>query len=249
MSGYDPAAYGDAWAEIYDRVHQSPELDATVSLLADLAAGGRVLEFGAGTGRLVLPLRERGLEVHGIEASEAMLARMRTKPGGADLPLTLGDFTTVRVEGSFSLVVLAFHALFNLPTQQAQVGCFRNAAAHLVAGGRFVVEASVPKLVMFEGAETVAFDGDGVAGDARPALQRHDPVQQRMESVYLYVGAGDPVLLPITIRYAWPSEIDLMARLAGLELEARWADWRQAPFIAASARHISVYRRTSHTTR
>lgn len=241
MSGYDPAAYGDAWAGAYDSLHRLPDTDTAVRTLADLAGGGRVLELGAGTGRLALPLAARGLDVHAVEASAAMIARLRGKPGGRDLPVTQGDLTDVRVAGGFSLVVLAFHTLFNLPTQELQVRCFANAAAHLVPGGRFAVEASVPHRVMVDGAETVRL-GDGPAAPGEPAVQRHDPLAQRVDFAYLYLGGGEPVLLPVTIRYAWPSEVDLMARLAGMTLEARWSDWSRRPFTASSQRHVSVYR-------
>lgn len=242
MTGYDPAAYGEAWARAYDPLHRLPETRQAVETLAGLAGGGRVLEFGAGTGRLALPLAARGLDVHGIEASQAMIAALRAKPGGRQLPLTQGDFTRARVEGTFTLVVLAFHTLFSLPSQDLQVRCFASAAAHLGPGGRFVVEASVPRAVMFEGAETVRVDTEPAELSLEPTVQRHDPVAQRLDAGYLYLGEGGPVVLPVEIRYAWPSEIDLMARLAGMALEYRWADWSRGAFTASSPRHVSVYR-------
>lgn len=244
MDGYDPAAYGDAWAEFYDQVHaRLPDTSDAVDTLARLSGGGPVLELGVGTGRLALPLAARGVEVHGVDASQAMLDRLRGKPGGAGLTVTRADFATIDLDRSFAVVVLVFNTLFNLPTQAAQVRCFATAAAHLRAGGRFVVEAFVPDLSRFHG-DQAARVSDVTAGAAALTLERHDPVSQTVDSVHLHVGEhGLARPLPVSVRYAWPSELDLMARLAGLTREERWGDWSGTPFTAASTAHVSVYRR------
>lgn len=243
MGAYDPAAYGDAWADVYDRLHAHvDDADEVVDALARLAGDGPVLEFGVGTGRLALPLAARGVEVHGVDASQAMLDRLRAKPGGDQLTVTRADFAAVRLDRTFCLVVLAFNTLFNLPTQEAQVRCFERAAAHLRPGGRFVVEAFVPDLRRFEGNQAVRAD-DVHADQATLTLERHDPVAQAVTSVHLHASEDGLRFLPVPIRYAWPSELDLMARLAGLGLEHRWSDWAGSAFTAASTAHVSVYRR------
>ena len=243
MTDYDAATYGEQIADIYDaRYGGRLDTDATVAFLAELAAGGAVLELGIGTGRVALPLAERGVEIHGIDASEAMVVRLRAKPGGADIPVTIGDFAEVGVEGQFSLVFVVFNTFFALLTQDDQVRCFRNVAAHLAEGGRFVVEAFVPNLARFvrdQNCEVVRADADGVDLD----VARHDRVQQRITAQHVVIGGDGIRLYPVRLRYAWPSELDLMARLAGLRLRERWGGWRREPFSASSTQHVSVYER------
>ncbi|MGH8906523.1 MAG: class I SAM-dependent DNA methyltransferase [Egibacteraceae bacterium] len=238
---WTPEEYGDAWAPVYDRFHD-PKLDTetAVEALARLAGEGRVLEFGIGTGRLALPLAARGLEVHGIDASQAMVARLRAKPGGGHIPVVIGDFAQARAEGRFDLVLLAFNTLFNLPSQDAQCRCFANAAGHLTRRGAFVVEAFVPDLRRFHDDQSVRAEE---IDDQNVVLEvaRHDPVNQQVVSARVMIDDGVQTRL-VKIRYAWPSEIDLMARLAGLGLAERWGGWSGEPFTRESPTHISVYR-------
>jgi SAM-dependent methyltransferase len=244
MTGYDPTAYGARIADDYDRLYDGMlDTDAAVDCLAQLAGEGPVLELGVGTGRLALPLAERGLSVHGVESSPAMIDQLRSRPGGAAIDVVLGDFAEVRVPGPFTLVVLALNTIFALPSQDAQVACFENAASHLRPGGRFVVEAWVPDPTRFVGGAAVTvrrLQDDHVSLD----VARLDPVGQRMETTQVSLRDGDVRLYPANHRYAWPSEIDLMARLAGLALESRWSGWDRSPFTEASASHVSVYRRS-----
>jgi SAM-dependent methyltransferase len=219
----------------------SPDvLDPAVERLRDLADGGRVLEFAIGTGRVAIPLLEKGLEVCGIEIAPAMVDRLREKVSPERLPVVLGDMTTSRASGAFSLVFLVFNAISTLPTQGQQVDCFRNAACHLQAGGRFVIELWVPELPKRPPhAQAVV----GHSEDGRMVIDTYDVVAQHVVSHHF--GFKDPdniTLFRSPHRYVWPSELDLMAQLAGFELESRHADWKGSPFTAASGSHVSVYR-------
>lgn len=243
-----PEAFGERMAEAYDDWYGTRLADATtpqtVETLAGLAGrGGRVLELAIGTGRVALPLAARGLEVHGIEGSPAMVAKLREKPGGSDIPVTVGDLADVGVEGRFDLIFLVFNTLFNLTRQEAQVRCFRNVARHLNAGGKFVLEAFVPDPSRFAGGQSVRTVHTAPGGVVLEAAL-HDPVTQCVQYHYVAFGPDGPQLYSVPMRYAWPAELDLMARLAGLELRERWADWDRAPFTASSASHVSVYGRS-----
>ena len=243
MTDYDAATYGDRIADVYDDWYV-PRFDTTavVDTLADLARGGHVLELGIGTGRIALPLAERGVEVHGVDASEAMVARLRAKPGGADIPVTIGDFAELEVDGTFSLIFIAFNTLFGLLSQDDQVTCFCNVAVHLAEDGLFAIEAFVPDVARFDrGQRTQAtlVEPDQVMID----VSQHDPVGQLVRSQHVVIGEAGVKLYPVYIRYAWPSELDLMARLAGLRLRHRWGSWDREPFTAASSQHVSVYER------
>jgi SAM-dependent methyltransferase len=239
---HDPAAYGDRMAGDYDAIHEGVlDTVGAVTRLAELAGAGPILEWGVGTGRLAIPLRERGFEVHGVDSSEGMLESLRAKPGGGGVVVHLGDFADLRVDGAFTLVALPFNTLFALPDQDAQLRCFANAARHLAPGGRFVVEAWVPELEGFAGGTSVrprAVGGEEVA----LVLARLHRADQRITSTQVHFGPAGVRTFPMNHRYAWPAELDLMARLAGLGLEHRWADWRGAPFTDESAAHVSVYR-------
>ena len=244
MENVNAATYGDRIAEIYDEVHahlSTPDVvDPIVDLLAELAGGGPALELGIGTGRIALPLAARGVEVHGIDASEAMVAKMREKPGGADIPVIIGDFAYLDVDGRYSVIYVVFNTLFALPSQGAQVECFRNVARHLRDGGVFLVTAFVPDPSRFDRGQRVStgiVENDFVSLD----LDRHDPTTQTVASSHLYITPEGVQMYPVAIRYAWPSELDLMAELAGMHLRSRWADWRRNPFTAASAGHVSIY--------
>ena len=242
--------YDEERAEAYDRRHAErfAEADTTAELLAGLVedrAGARVLELGIGTGRLALPLAARGLEVHGIDSSSPMVERLRAKPGGAELPVVLGDFTEVGslVEGEYDLVLLPFNALFELLSQDEQCRCLAGAAAHLAPGGALVVEALAPELTRLEQSITVtSLAADEVVLQATS----HDPLTQVVRGHDVVLTETAPARLrPWAIRYATAPEIDLMARLAGLELRQRWGGWEKEPFTAGSARHVSVYGRAA----
>ena len=243
MQDYGPETYGDRIASEYDGLYERHlDTDAAGDALARLAAGGRVLELAIGTGRLAIPLAGRGLEVHGIDASQEMVGRLRAKPGGADIPVAMGDFADVGVEGSFDLIFVAFNTIFALLTQDDQLRCFANAAAHLAGGGRFVVEAFVPDLARFDRGQRVGVTAVGV-DRVDLEVSRHDPLNQRVDSQHLFVTEDGTKLAPVSLRYAYPGELDLMARLAGLELQDRWGGWHGEPFTSGSDRHVSVYAR------
>jgi SAM-dependent methyltransferase len=228
------AGYDDSSAEMFDpRV-----VESTVDVLAELAGGGRALEFGIGTGRIALPLARRGVEVHGIDLSRAMVARLRAKPGGDAIGVTIGDFATTKVPGSFSLTYLVFNTIMNLTTQEAQVACFRNAAAHLEPGGCFVIEVGVPDLRRLPpGQNVVPFQ----VGETEWAYDVYHVATQKMSSNYVKVVDGRGEFRSIPFRYVWPAELDLMAQLAGLRLRARWDGWTRAPFTDESRQHVSVW--------
>ena len=244
MDEYGAATYGDRIADTYDRLYPEQEgVTPEVRALATLAGGGRALELGIGTGRVALPLAEQGVAVHGIDASEAMVVKLRAKPGGADIPVTIGDFAEVAVDGTFTLIFAVFNTFFALTTQEAQVRCFQRVADHLADGGVFLIEVFVPDPARFTHGQSLGvtnLDTDRVTLD----VARHDPLHQRVYSHHLQFSESGTHLYPVQLRYAWPSELDLMARLAGLRLSERWSDWTGAPFTAASTRHISLYERS-----
>ena len=212
---------------------------ATVDVLADLAGDGPALELGIGTGRIALPLRERGVEVHGIDLSEAMVAQLRAKHGGAAIPVTMGDFASVRAPGTFALVYLLFNTIMNLTTQDQQVACFRNAARHLAPGGCFVIEVSVPRLQRLPPGET--FQPFTVT-PTRLGIDEYDVATQRLVSHHYVVSDGVLDSNAIPFRYVWPAELDLMAQLAGMSLSQRWGGWGGEPFTSSSSQHVSVWR-------
>lgn len=241
MEGYGKETYGAAWAGDYDSIFpEAPK--AMIDRLTEFAGGGRVLELAIGTGRVAVPLAASGVELVGIDISEEMVARMRSKPGGASIPVVIGDFAEVAVEGTFRLVFLVFNTLFALETQDEQVRCFHNVASHLEPGGRFVLEAFFPDVTRFDrgqrlGALEVSLDGIQVEAS------RHDRVTQQIASQRVHITNDGVKVLPVAVRYAWPSEMDLMARLAGLALEHRWGAWEREPFDQESRSHVSVYRK------
>jgi SAM-dependent methyltransferase len=217
----------------------SPEvLEPTVQLLAELARGGRALELGIGTGRVALPLAERGVEVHGIDLSRAMVAKLREKPGGERIPVELGDFASTRVDGTFTLAYLVFNTINNLTTQDAQVACFRNAAAHLEPGGCFLIEVGVPELRRLPPGETFhVFD----VSETHWGFDEYDVADQGLVSHHFSVVDGRIEHSSVPFRYVWPAELDLMAELAGMTLRDRWAGWRREPFTSESRKHVSVW--------
>jgi SAM-dependent methyltransferase len=222
-------------------------VEPAVAFLAGLAGGGRALEFGIGTGRIALPLAGRGVPVHGIDLSRAMVARLRAKPGGDVIGVTIGDFATAAAGGTaaagaagggFSVAYLVFNTIMNLTTQDAQVACFRNAAAHLEPGGCFVIEVGVPELRRLPpGQSVVPFH----VSPQRWAFDIYDTATQAMSSNYVEVSGGRGEYRSIPFRYVWPAELDLMAQLAGMRLRERWAGWAREPFTSDSQQHVSVW--------
>jgi SAM-dependent methyltransferase len=230
------AGYDESSAEMFD----SAVVDPVVDFLVALAGNGRALELGVGTGRIALPLARRGVPVHGIDVSEAMVARLRAKPGGADIGVTIGDFSTTRVEGAFSVAYLVFNTIMNLTTQAAQVACFRNVAAHLEPGGCFVIEVIVPALQRLPpGERFVVFE----RSQTHWGIEEYDVANQGSISHHFHVVDGTIELDSIPFRYVWPSELDLMAQLAGMRLRERWGGWAQEPFTGESRSHVSVWER------
>lgn len=241
---YDPAAYGEYLAADYDALYSTvPDTDLTVDCLAELAGAGAVLEMGIGTGRLALPLRSRGVEVHGIEASPAMVAELRKLPGGEEIPVAVGSFADTEVSNrGFSVVVLALHTIFGLPTQDEKIRCFANAERHLDEGGVFVVEATILDMAAFRRGQAVI---PRFTSAERVELQvlRYDAATQGVETTNVHLSNDGVRLNGFHNAYASPQELDLMARLGGLQLRERWSSWTREPFVATSTRHISVYGR------
>ena len=235
------ATYDESEGETFDPA----VIDLTVDVLAELAGDGRVLEFGIGTGRIALPLARRGVPVHGIDLSKAMVSRLRAKPGGDDIGVTIGDLARTTVDGSFSLAYLVFNTIMNLTTQEAQVACFRNAAAHLEPGGCFLIEVMIPELQRLPPGETFrVFSGR----ESYWGIDEYDIAVQGLISHHLEI-VGDRVeRISMPFRYAWPSEYDLMARLAGMTLRERWGGWKREPFTGESRKHVSVWEKPTPST-
>ncbi len=241
MKPYTAETYGENVADVYDEWYEDYD-HAAIGLLTELAHGGRALELGIGTGRFALPLTAAGVEVHGLDASPSMLARLLAKPGGDRVPVSVGDFAQVNVAGEFALVYIVFNTFFALLTQADQVRCFRNVAAHLAPDGCFALEVFVPDMTLFtrgQSSNVNQISTERVILD----VAQHDPATQRVTAQHMIITDGQVRLYPIQIRCAWPAELDLMAQLAGLRLRERWSDWQRAPFTADSTKHVSVYER------
>jgi SAM-dependent methyltransferase len=236
--------FGEGVAERYDE--SSPEMfdpavvNPAVDFLADLAGDGAALELGIGTGRIAVPLSRRGVRVHGIDLSPQMVAQLRAKPGAEGIGVTVGDFATATVDGRFSLAYLVFNTINNLTTQDGQVACFQNVAAHLEPGGCFVIEVGVPQLQRLPPGETVrAF----ALTPTHLGFDEYDVANQGLISHHYSVVEGRLELMSVPFRYVWPAELDLMARLAGMTLQERWGGWRREPFTSDSTSHVSVWRK------
>ena len=229
--GYDESA-----ADMFDPA----AIDPVVGFLAELAGSGRALELGIGTGRIALPLAQRGVTVQGIELSKAMVEELRAKPGGGAIAVTIGDFATTTVDGSFSLAYLVYNTIMNLTTQAAQVACFRNVASHLEQGGCFVIEVMIPELRRLPPGETfrVFHDSEGSWG-----IDEYDVATQGLISHHLEEVDGALERVSVPFRYVWPGELDLMAELAGMTLRERWSGWDREPFTNDSREHVSVWER------
>lgn len=228
------AVYDDSAGEGFT----AGDIDATVEFLADLAGDGPALELGVGTGRIAIPLAQRGVPTHGIDLSRAMVARLQAKPGGEDISVAIGDMATTAVDGSFSLVYLICNTIMNLTTQEAQVSCFRNAAAHLRAGGCFVIKVMVPELQRLPPGETLHVFA---ASDTHWGIDEYDIANQGLISHHFEHVDGRFERSSMPFRYVWPSELDLMAEIAGMSLRERWGDWKREPFTSESRMHVSVW--------
>ena len=238
--------FGEPMAERYDEsaadMFEPAVVDPVVDFLGGLAGHGAALELGIGTGRIALPLAQRGIRVHGIDLSGAMAARLRAKPGAEQIGVTIGDFATTTVEGRFSVAYLVFNTIMNLTSQDEQVACFQNVAAHLEPGGCFVIEVMVPALQRLPPGETVrAFD----VSATRLGFDEYDVASQGLTSHHYSVVDGKLEVLSQPFRYVWPSELDLMARLAGMALRERWSGWKREPFTSDSTKHVSVWEKTT----
>jgi SAM-dependent methyltransferase len=228
------ARYDESAADMFDPAVVGPAVD----FLTELAGGGRALELGIGTGRIALPLTQRGVPVHGIDLSQAMVARLRAKPGGDSIGVTIGDFASTTVEGSFSVAYLVFNTIENLTTQAAQVACFRNVAAHLEPGGCFVIEVVVPDLQRLPPGDTIV---PLYVNETKWGFDEYDVANQGLTSHHFETLDGRVERLSIPFRYAWPAELDLMAQLAGMTLRERWSGWKREPFTSESRKHVSVW--------
>jgi SAM-dependent methyltransferase len=213
-------------------------VEPVVDFLAGLAGDGGALELGVGTGRIALPLARRGVRVHGIDLSEAMVAKLQAKPGGDRIEVTIGDFATARVDGSFAVAYLVVNTIMNLTTQEEQVACFRNVADHLEPGGCFVIEVMVPRLRRLPPGERYQpFD----VSPTHVGFDEYDVALQGLVSHHYWIEEGEVEVSSPPFRYVWPSELDLMAQLAGMTLRERWSDWTREPFTSESAKHVSVW--------
>jgi SAM-dependent methyltransferase len=242
--------FGELVSERYDEsaadMFEPTVVDPIVDFLAGLAGNGTALEFGIGTGRIALPLTQRGVRVHGIDLSAAMVAKLRAKPGGRDIGVTIGNFATTTVEGTFSVAYLVFNTIMNLTTQDEQIACFQNAAAHLEPGGCFVIEVGVPGLQRLPPGETVrAFN----VSATRLGFDEYDVASQELVSHHYSVVDGKLEVFSVPFRYVWPSELDLMARLAGMMLRERWSGWKREPFTSLSTKHVSVWEKPAPPSR
>ena len=242
MLGFTISTFGELNAEEYDELQDPGTTDQAVALISEIANGGSILELAIGTGRIALPLQGMGHDVSGIEGSPEMVAKLREKPGGDRINVVIGDMADVEIDGAYDHVCLVFNTLFNLPTQDAQLRCFSNVAEKLKSGGTFLVETFVPDLSSFKDHQHTKIkrlDKHSVWIEAAT----HDPVQQTFEFQRIRISENATKLVPLPMRYAWPSEMDLMAKLAGLELTHRWGGWDRNDFNADSKMHISVYQK------
>lgn len=247
---YGPSTYGDRIADVYDETYGetypafTSDVSTTVGFLAPFAGAGPALELGIGTGRIALPLASAGIEVHGIDASVAMVEHLRAKPGGDAIPVTIDDFATFTLDTRFRLVYVVFNTFFGLPTQDDQVGCFRAIARHLTDDGVFAMEAFVPDPARFDRGQRVSAIKVGT-DEVNLEVAKHDPLAQSTIAQHVVIRESGIRLLPVRIRYAFVAELDLMARLAGLRLRERWADWDRSPLTPESQKHISVWERNT----
>jgi len=239
MADYSEKTYGERIAGVYDQWYS--EFDpAAIDVLFKLSHGGRVLELGIGTGRIALPLSRSGVAVEGIDASEAMVKKLRAKPGGDIIPVKIGNFADLPMDGQYSLIYVVFNTFYALLTQEEQIRCFQNVARHLASDGVFVLEAFVPDLTRFTGSQstrTVRIEDHEVQMD----VSQIELDKQLITSQHVVLSEKGTRFYPVKLRYVWPSEMDLMAQLSKLKLQERWSDWKKNPFSAGSGKHISLY--------
>lgn len=240
MIGYDESSYGEKIADIYDDLYRHCE-NSLINRLLEFSQNGRVLELGIGTGRVALPLAENGVDICGIDASKSMVAKLRAKPGGDLIPVTMGNFADVDVEGEFCLIFVVFNTFLGLGYQKEQIRCLQNVAKHLSEDGVFVIEVFYPDLKKFQDDQNVRTTN--ISKDAAMIdVCLHDPLNQRLNVQHVVINEKQGIkLYPVQMRYVWPSELDLMANLAGLELKHRWGGWNRMPFLFDSKKFISVY--------
>jgi len=242
--------FGERVAERYDEsaadMFESAVVDPVVEFLAGLAGQGAALELGIGTGRIAIPLARRGIRVHGIDLSEAMVAKLQAKLGAEQIGVTIGDFATTTVDGRFSVAYLVFNTIMNLTTQDGQVACFKNVAAHLEPGGCFVIEVMVPALQRLPPGETVRAL---TVSATRLGFDEYDSASQGLISHHYSVVDGNLEVVSMPFRFVWPAELDLMARLAGMRLRERWSSWKREPFTSDSTKHVSVWEKTASGSR
>jgi SAM-dependent methyltransferase len=239
MKEFSESTYGERISAVYDELYSAYN-ESAIEVLCEFGSGGRALELGIGTGRIALPLKRKGIEVSGIDASEDMVSKLKAKPGGEDIRVTIGNLAEIDVEGQFKLIFVVFNTFYNLQTQEEQIRCFKNVARHLTSDGVFLIEAFVPDMTRFidrQSVRLIDLDED----KARIDLAQLDKVNQTVVSQHLSLSEKGVKFYPVKLRYAWPSEFDLMAQLAGLRLLHRWGDWGRDPFTNDSGRHISVY--------
>jgi hypothetical protein len=244
VEGYSSSTYGDRAADVYDEhiasVAGGAETLSAVEFLSSIAGSGPVLELGIGDGRLAIPLADRGLEVHGIDASPAMVARLKAKPGASGIRVVVDDFREVPIDGTYDLVFAAFNTFFGLVTQEAQVRCFHAVADRLTPSGAFVIEAFAPDPSRYDRGQRVQVTSIEL-NRVQIAVSLHEPKEQRVTSQHVILTPNGLRLIPVVMRYAWPSELDFMAQTVGLRLRDRWASWYRDPFVPSSVKHISVY--------
>ena len=239
MDDYSEDTYGERIADVYDQWYSEFDPSA-IQTLAELAHGGKVLELGIGTGRIAVPLLKTGLAVHGIDASESMVAKLRAKPGGDRIAIKMGNFVEISIEGQFTLIYVVFNTFYSLLTQEEQIRCFKNVAEHLTSDGVFVIEAFVPDLKRFTSGQAIRLNRIEV-NEVQIDVSQIEPDAQIVTSQHIVLTELGARLYPVKLRYVWPVEMDLMARLSQMRLKERWSDWGKSQFTADSVKHISVY--------
>ena len=240
--GYFDEPVAATYDESYSDMSAPEMLDPVIDFLVNLVGEGRALELGIGTGRVAVPLARRGVSVHGIDLSRAMVDRLAAKPGSEEIGVTIGDFATTNVSGTFALAYLVFNTICNLTSQEAQVVCFRNVADHLESGGFFVIEVEIPGLRRLPPGETAKVFH---ISETRWGIDEYDVATQGLTSHHFRILNGELERSSIPFRYVWPAELDLMAQLGGMKLHERWGGWSQEPYTSESLKHVSVWEKHS----
>ena len=243
LDGFGASTFGELYADEYDERHDPGTTDQAVSLLTGLSTGRQTLELAIGTGRVAIPMAQQGVQISGLDGSPEMLEKLKEKSGTLDIPSSVADMSDFQLSKTFGFAFLVFNTFYNLTSQEAQVNCFKSTANHLEAGGHFLLEMFVPNFELFSGVRVRDMTMNTMVIEGA----EHDPVTQTVEFQRALLKEGSVSLHPLAMRYAWPSEIDLMARIAGFELESRWGDWQKGPFTADSKMHVSLYRKVEQT--